>query len=445
MKIKYKIFCITLLILHSTVIYAQFIGHSGVYYLGSADVSINQSVYNNPNISGVVCRFRWENLETSPNVFNWSFIDGEILKATNANKKISLQPLGSPSWIYTTLGAQSYNYIDNNPNHPTYGQVLSNVVQFDDIYIDRVKNLLLQLSIKYANNPTISYINAIGSQISRNLPSTVVTNTTTMQTAPFWSTFNYNADTVSTKMRTVIDYFMSLFPNTPLWCSVDYVTFELSASNRPPNYLATQYTNYGLQNYPNRFGLFREDISGCTSTTPNAGNQWAIMLSNPCRTGAQMLWSVQDGPERMNNCGITPNTKQTVFDTAINKAIFYGMRYVEVYGADIQDSSLEANIINANNVLNNQFNNCNSLSTEDSFINDDFFVYPNPTRNFIQFHTIKVNTFDVHIYDALGASVLKRNVTSNEKIDISFLPQGIYLLKLKNNFNQVKTFKIIKE
>ena len=98
MKIEHKIFCINLLILHSTEIYTQFIWHSGVYYLGSADVSINQTVYNNPNTSGVVCRFRFrlENLETSLNVFNRSFIDGETFKATNANKKISIQPLVLP-------------------------------------------------------------------------------------------------------------------------------------------------------------------------------------------------------------------------------------------------------------------------------------------------------------------------------------------------------------
>ena len=420
-----------------TSINAQFIGHSGVYYLGTADVPISQSTYNNLSISGVVCRFKWENLETSPGVFNWTFIDGEILKATNANKKISLQPLAAPAWIYNSLGAQSYNYVDNNPYHSTYGQILTDIVPFDDIYIDRVKNLLHQLSIKYANNPTVSYINAIGGQISRGMPETVITNTTTMTSAPFWSTFNYNADIVASKMNLVIDYYMNLFPNTPLWCSVDYVTFELDASSRPRNYLATQYTNHGITNYPNRFGLWREDISGCTTTSPNSGSQWAIMQNNPCRTGAQMLWNVQDGPTRMNQCDISPNTKQSVLDAAINKALFYGMKYVEVYGADIQDTTLSANIINANNTLNSQNTTCSLSTTE--FLNDKkIIIHPNPASNLIQFETSDNESFEIIIFDVLGNIIFSKSINNNERLDISNLKEGVYFVSLKNQINSTQ-------
>lgn len=71
-----------------------------------------------------------------------------------------------------------------------------------------------------------------------------------------------------------------------------------------------------------------------------------------------MLWNVQDGPTRMNKCGITPNTKQVVMDSSINKGIALGMRYIKVYGIDIIDSELATNIADGNARLINKGNSC---------------------------------------------------------------------------------------
>ena len=95
-----------------------FIGKGGIYYLGNADVPLSNNAYTNPGLAGAVVRLKWENLETAPDVFNWSYIDGELAKAKANNKKISIAPLGYPSWVITTLGAASYRYIDKNQNHP---------------------------------------------------------------------------------------------------------------------------------------------------------------------------------------------------------------------------------------------------------------------------------------------------------------------------------------
>jgi len=47
---------------------AQFAGHSGVYFLGSANVPISTSSFSNPNINGAVVRFRWNDLEPNPGI-----------------------------------------------------------------------------------------------------------------------------------------------------------------------------------------------------------------------------------------------------------------------------------------------------------------------------------------------------------------------------------------
>jgi hypothetical protein len=53
---------------------AQFIGQSGVYYLGAANLPISTTNYSNANINGVVVRFKWNDVEPTPGNFNWSFV-----------------------------------------------------------------------------------------------------------------------------------------------------------------------------------------------------------------------------------------------------------------------------------------------------------------------------------------------------------------------------------
>lgn len=423
-----------IIILFSTVSFSKFTGHSGVYYLGTANIPISTASYSNPNVSGVVVRFRWSDIETSPGVFDWSYVDGEIAKATTYGKKVTLQPLSEPTWM-ASLGVQQYYYIDNNTFHSTYGQVLSSSIAWDPIYVTRFRILLQEMATKYANNTTVSYINTIGGAFSRGLPTNVVTNTTTLTEAPFYTIFPYNADTFATLINEQTDYYMSLFTNIPLWCSVDYVAFETAALGKARNYLATLYTNYGIANYPDRFGLWREDVAGCNPQSPiNTGNQWYIMEQNSCRTGAQMLWNVQDGPTRMNQCGLTPNTKQFVLDAAVQKGLSFGMRYLEIYGADISDTSLSTNIQQANTNLIAQGLQCLSLGLNDEKSKPTFTVFPNPTGENLNI-TFPINSMDndaIRIYNSLGTMVKEIKIDENNiSIDVSNFQNGVYFVMLK--------------
>ncbi|NVN96396.1 MAG: T9SS type A sorting domain-containing protein [Bacteroidetes bacterium] len=425
---------------------AQFTGESGVYYLGTANIPISITNYSNPNINGVVVRFTWDVLEPTPNNFNWTFIDGEITKAITYNKKISLQPLGVPHWL-DSIGVQQYYYIDKNTAHSTYGHIVSNVLPWDSIYVIRYKNLLQQLAVKYSSNPTVSYINAIGVAFSRGLPDTVLTDTTLLIKQPFWTAYNYNADTLGLLMNHITDYYMALFPSTPLWCSVDYVIFQPNATGQARNYLATIYCNYGITNYSDRFGLFREDISACNPpSSVSSGSQWYIMQQNHCRTGAQMLWSVQDGPTRMNPCGILPNTKAIVLDSSVNKGLSYGMRYLEIYGADISDASLTTSIQQANTKLIAKGLECNpSNDINQQTKETGFSIYPNPatvTLN-ISFWHKQSDKQQIEIYNSIGLLIKEIAITDAVELNIANLPIGLYFIHCKNNL--LSTQKFIKQ
>jgi hypothetical protein len=426
---------------------AQFSGHSGVYYLGTANIPISNTSYANPNVNGVVVRFTWEAIEPTLGNFIWSYIDNEIAKAATYHKKISLQPLDIPHWLIDSV-VMKYYVLDNNIYHTTYGQIISGVVPWDSFYISRYKIMLQALASKYATDTTISYINTIGGAFSRNIPDTVIVDTVLHTKQPFWTTYNYNADTFGAVINGLTDYYMSLFPSTPLWCSVDYVLFEPNASNRPRNYLASLYTNYGVNHYSDRFGMWREDIAGCNPPVSiSTGSQWYLMVQNSCRTGAQMLWSVQDGPARMNQCGIAPNTKNSVLDSAIRKAKGLGMRYLEIYAADIADSSLQNLIAIANDTLMSIGNRCNPANTTLVIENTAIQIvpFPNPTTGLLYLYHLRNKTQYV-LMDIYGMVHLKGYFhEGNNILQIANIVSGIYYLQLTDDLGQKNTFKIEKK
>ena len=428
---------------------SAFEGHSGIYYLGTADVPIKSNVFTLDDITGVVVRFRWEKVEPKPGEFDWSFIDQEITKAKSAGKRVSLQPLSVPAWMHKDLEAQAYYYIDKNENHSTFGKVLSDVIPWDEVYIARVKMLLEKLAEKYANEETVSYINAIGGQFSRNLPDTIVTDTLLKTKQPFWKAFSYSADSLAIKINLMTDFYMDLFKKTPLWCSVDYVKFEQKATGKPSNYLASLYTTYGVANYPERFGLWREDISPCTPyETISSGSQWTIMKDNSCRTGAQMLWNVQDGPTRMNKCRtIDPNSKSLVLEAAIENGIKFGMRYIEIYGADIEDQDLKNEIKKGNSELILKGEDCSPVTTAVDLLEENSLlkIYPNPVES--SFINIRI-TDDLlfkkfksfKMYNVIGIQVL----SGSSIIDPVTIPdtlRGHYIIVV--DFEDKKIFKKI--
>lgn len=85
-----------------------------------------------------------------------------------------------------------------------------------------------------------------------------------------------------------------------------------------------------------------------------------------------------------------------------------------------------------------------TLAVEDSFLEQEIYIYPNPTKSFLNISTsnfIKVS--DIEIYNLQGQKI--KSYSSNENsIDISSLKSAVYILKIQDNKGHNATFKIIK-
>jgi serine protease AprX len=79
---------------------------------------------------------------------------------------------------------------------------------------------------------------------------------------------------------------------------------------------------------------------------------------------------------------------------------------------------------------------------------DDFSkidIFPNPIENFFTIsNNISFNGYSVQIFNILGKKVLEQSKLTSNKIDISVLQKGVFLLKIQKG-NQQKTLKLIKQ
>lgn len=83
------------------------------------------------------------------------------------------------------------------------------------------------------------------------------------------------------------------------------------------------------------------------------------------------------------------------------------------------------------------------LGIEDSSIT----AYPNPTTNFLTLNAgnAELSTLSFQLYDIRGKLIESRKIiSSTETIGMENLASAIYILKVSNNYKEVKTFKIIK-
>nr|WP_321235764.1 T9SS type A sorting domain-containing protein [uncultured Psychroserpens sp.] len=86
-----------------------------------------------------------------------------------------------------------------------------------------------------------------------------------------------------------------------------------------------------------------------------------------------------------------------------------------------------------------------TLNTEDSVF-DGFNYFPNPVNHSLTLNSVK-HINQIIMYSILGQEVLNleyKNEVKIEKIDMSRIPKGVYMLKVLIE-NQTKTIKIIKE
>ncbi|WP_317899260.1 T9SS type A sorting domain-containing protein [Aurantibacillus circumpalustris] len=86
----------------------------------------------------------------------------------------------------------------------------------------------------------------------------------------------------------------------------------------------------------------------------------------------------------------------------------------------------------------------NTVGVSENELNKGLRVFPNPTNGKFTFESATSEMTNISIHNALGELVYsKPNQYSNNQIDLSFLPQGIYYLSAESDKIK-KTIKVVK-
>ena len=104
---------------------------------------------------------------------------------------------------------------------------------------------------------------------------------------------------------------------------------------------------------------------------------------------------------------------------------------------------------NSNNTLTQGFHQTNYIITdmEDSELDYQVSVYPNPTTNHVFVKMNNTEDFHIYLYDLNGKMLShSKNEKQTAQIDMSIFAAASYILRLYNAENQfIRSYKIIKQ
>jgi hypothetical protein len=128
---------------------------------------------------------------------------------------------------------------------------------------------------------------------------------------------------------------------------------------------------------------------------------------------------------------------------------FYLIGLTESTSGITTSSSFQPNFINTNNSQVNPKNNIflarfdpTNLSNED-FTNGLIKIYPNPVENYFMILALEEN-LQIEIFDVLGKKIHSKKTNSLEtRIETNDFSEGVYLVKIQDNKNQLITKKIV--
>ena len=287
-------------------------------------------------------RTLWGSVEGTQGAFDWTFLDSETGRATQANKDIILRVISGgvnvPSWVFG-LGVQTFSYLDTNPYSPNYGQQLTMAVPWDPTMLQYKKDLIRAIGVKYASNPFVKVVGASAANSSSDdwsLPHspTDISN---------WRKAGYTAQKMIDACEQIIDETMADFPNQAVVMAFNTNGgLDQLNKNAKPNYVQSRVIAYARTKYGRRFIAQFNTLS---ATTPTAQNVPAENILSTIQAGGrpisgQMLWYVTGDPTcRMARS--SPCDSVETLRTAVITGLGYNTRYQEIYCLDLLNPQLQ--------------------------------------------------------------------------------------------------------
>jgi hypothetical protein len=306
-------------------------------------------ILNDSRIVGLDVVDAWANVETTEGVYDWSTLDSQLAQAAASEKKVLFGIVSGginiPDWLLANYpDIQTFQFVDTNPYHSTYGETLTIPVFWDPTFLAKKIALIQAAGAHFAAN---SNIVVVGSAFAN-----ATTEDWNIPYAPAdianWLAAGYTTDLMVNTGEMIIDATMAAFPNQNVTMSIGRNDTDLDPTQ---DYLSQTIVDYATTTY-GRFITAKYALAANTpdpQTTTSLYN-WQIFFNQCPNVSAQMLWYVSgDTTYRMN--GGVPGDPATVLLAAITIGTHYGTQFQEIYEQDLEDSTLSSVIDTANYLL----------------------------------------------------------------------------------------------
>tara|TARA_R110002073_G_scaffold336260_2_gene531509 strand:- start:59217 stop:60392 length:1176 start_codon:yes stop_codon:yes gene_type:complete len=310
---------------------------------GNGFGSVVPSVAQLEHVDGVLVRIGWNDIESTPGVYDWTLLDEQIASAQSFDIKISLSIINgpmAPNWL-EDMGVDFFDYeLQGTPRRLP--------IPWDAVHQSRWMQFVADLGARYENEETISLVyitNSSGNGFEMQLPR----SPTDTQN---WLNRGYTDQMYAQTWKDAIDAFAIAFPNHALSHEVhpvlgsDVVAEDVYAharqlhGNRVGVLAAWWMVHNAIDVYPGMFELLQD-----ASYTSHSEVQVANSFTNT--------------PERFSDQG---------YQGEIDLAIESGVRYMEVWNSDLLNSSLTEIMIDTAARLNTQFCGKSDIN-EDGLLN----------------------------------------------------------------------------
>lgn len=298
----------------------------------SSGPTVSDRVLAQPYVAGNLIRVGWDQVQPSPDTYDFSAIDSLIDQAQRLNKKVTLSVLNgprTPGWVYER-GAKAFSYEFKTRYSGRGNRQESIPLPWDSTYLTYWGKLIAQLGKRYADNSTIALVHITHSSkngFEMQLPEERVGRRLETPAQGPWHDAGYTEDKHVEAMQQVITHFATAFPNTPIDIEIHPVLDSVEPARR--------VYEYGKASYGKRFGLFSAWWSGKSQPWNHA---LYPLLESACDysfCNIQMIGNQSRQPERLLDGSLM---------SAMQEAETLGAKYFEIWSADLANDALKNEI-----------------------------------------------------------------------------------------------------
>lgn len=308
----------------------------GVFSLKGTNGKALPGAYTNPDVAGLSIRQDWAALQPTDGPPDFSYLQGEVQKATDNNKvaflRINTQE-GKPAWVTAAVQAAGGTFLTFDDN----GTLKTIPVFWDPTYLAKKKAMIAALGAEFANNPTVkivsvSFANAQSEDWS--VPHAV-------EDVNNWIAAGYTTQKLVQAGLDLIDATMTAFPNQYVALAIGGNGHSDEPGRRNLDATATEVAAATISltrsKWPGRLIVQINSLSAQNPSAPGEPDSaWNTLWNSRPDVGAQMVDNAA-----MNGCRVDPDfcgneTPEQILTKAINAGVSYEVNFIEIYEIDVR-------------------------------------------------------------------------------------------------------------